>query len=117
MQKIGKIGIEDIPTLSRKDLIMVKLPFSDTLIDTIEGTIYLDARCKSNEIVRKLMNYGGDIYFNQEILNKYGSEIVNTAYKYYRELNKSENIDINKKIAILAWIADNIFDFEKMKTV
>ena len=114
--KLGQIGIENIPEVKREDLFKAVLPLQNELVDAAEnyGKEYLNPENIAHKIVKRIYFDGGEIYFSQEAINTYGSKKVQKASKYFQYIVKSSSFIQSSKIIILSWIADNIYDLEKM---
>ena len=113
--KLGNIGIEDIPALTRGDMVKTYLPLMHELSEVAQTTDYFETENKANLIASNLQTNGGDIFFSKEAVNEFGHPQVTIAFNYLNEFGKSTHLEKEIKMAVLAWIADNIFDLEQMK--
>ena len=114
MKKLGEIGIGDIPVVTREEKFKVKLPLEEELFENVKNTPYMgDSEAKT--VVRNLFTKGGKVFLSEAADDEYGSSQVATAYDYMKILNQSESADKELKMAVISWIANNIFDLEKMK--
>ena len=113
--KIGEIGIEDIPVIQREDLFKTHFPLSQELSESIQGTIYMDNTNNAYRIASNLHEKGGNVYYSEEAKKVYGTEQVYNVFKYYDYFRKLDTVEKEIRMGVIAWIADNIFDLEKMK--
>jgi hypothetical protein len=114
MENLGKIGIADIPQLSNADKVKVNLPLMEDLCASVKSTDYANPSNKATALVIKLSTDGGDVYFSQDAISKYGEGQVRIAMAYFKEFMKSSTPSQEDRVAVCGWIASNIFDIEKM---
>lgn len=116
MNKLGEIGIENIPTLKREDLFKANLPLALELVESVKDTIYIDPENPANKVAKNLHEKGGKIYYSYEATEKYGLIQVQHAFKYYDYFRKIKGVDPILQMGVISWIADNIFDLERMSS-
>jgi len=115
MKILGSIGIGDIPQLTNADKVKTNLPLMQELCEKVKATDYMNESNVGNMIATRLANAGGGVYYSQDALAEYGKAQVDTAFKYYKEFQKSYTPTSEEKMAVCGWIASNIFDVDKMK--
>lgn len=113
--KLGKIGIEDIPVIKREDLFKANFPLANELSDAVSETDFVNPENRANKIATNLHQKGGAVFYSEAALQTYGENQVQTAFKYFDNFRKVAGIDPKLQSGVMAWIADNIFDLERMK--
>jgi hypothetical protein len=114
MEKLGNIGIEDIPSLTNADKVKTYLPLLEELKKSAMESDYAKSTNKANTVISQLFMLGGDIYYCNDAKAKYGSDQVRIVMKYYKEVVDSSTLSYEEKKAVCSWIADNIFDLDRM---
>ena len=115
MKKLNGIGIENLPQLTNADKVKTTLPLMVELCEAVKSTYYMNEDNVGNKIVTTLTNNGGGVYYSKDAIAEYGQEQVGTAFKYYKEFQKSYTPTTEEKMAVCGWIAQNIFDTERME--
>ena len=114
MEKLGNIGIGDIPSLSNSDKVKTYLPLLEELTKSAMESEYAKEGNKANMVISQVFVLGGDVYFCDKAKENYGGEQVQVAMKYYKEVVRCSTLEYEEKKAVCSWIADNIFDLDKM---
>lgn len=112
--KLGEIGIEDIPTINRADLFKKTFPLSEELCKEVRNTDYINNMNNANRIATTIHTKGGEVFYSKEGVLNYGLVQVETAYEYFNRFRNIKDINSAERMGVIAWIADNIFDLEKM---
>jgi len=114
MTSLGEIGIGQIPQVKREDKFKTNFPLASELIEAVKNSDYVNPENPAHQLVSHLAQNGGEIYFSHAAIEAYGKTQVYVSYDYYTVFSSLSIVDYDTKIAVMAWIADNIFDIEKM---
>jgi len=115
MKKLGEIGIGDIPFIKREELFKIHLPLSKELCEAVKETPYMGEENIAKKIAVNLFTSGGDVFLSEEANEIYGHHQVTLCFDYMKHFYQSKAIENGEKMAVIGWLADNIFDLEKMK--
>lgn len=118
LEKIGKYGIEDLPELDEvMKVFPSNVPLSKELTEAIKDTHYRKGNNRGIygvQVAQNMFFEGGKVGTSQEITDKYGDEVLQRAYTWFRVFLGTWDSKHEDKMAICGWIADNIFDCERM---
>jgi hypothetical protein len=121
LEKIGKYGIEDLPELDEAMKIFpADVPLSKELTEAIKDTHYRKGSGRGVygvQVAENMFFNGGKVGTSQETTEKYGDEVLQRAYTWFRAFLGTWDSKHEDKMAICGWIADNIFDCERMAEV
>ena len=112
--QLGTIKIEDLPKINKEEIEETGLPLLEKLTEAVQNTSYANESNTAHLLAHHLHKKGGEIYYSKEACSEYGLPTVERAFKYFKALNDNKDLDTYLKISIQAWIADNIFDTNRM---
>jgi hypothetical protein len=118
LEKVGQYGIDSLPELDEATKIFPsEVPLSKELTKAIKDTHYRKTNTRGVygvQVAENMFFNGGKVGTKQKIIDKYGEEVLQRAYQWFRAFMGTWDSKHEDKMAICGWIADNIFDCEGM---